>query len=271
MAGALSAHAAVRLELAGPLPCSAGELDAAVAARLPLDGGKTTSVAVRPAGAGAVELALGSKRRVVTLAGLAGVAAARRIALAVVDLAAAEARPPDAPPLPPAPPPRPRAQLVLLPAGGAGTSLSSVWVAGTLGTSLRLHGWLRATLDVGYGGGPRGSLDGLGADLQYLPMRAGLAFAPRRFPVEARVGAVVAVYWARGGEPSAVRASGAVEGLAAAALFFLPRHGRVQAVVGAGVDVFANRAQLLIHGTPVLETERLLFWAGAGMSLVVAR
>jgi hypothetical protein len=265
--------AALRVQLGDGVPCSASELSAALTVRLPAPqgDGELPPLQVQMAGADAVAIALAGKTRVVPVAGLAGVAAARRIALAVVDLARAEAQPPRAPPLPSRAPPRPRAQLVLLPTVGAGDGVASVWAAGALGGSVRLHDWLRATLDVGYGGGPNAVRDGLSVDLQYLPIHAGLSFAPRRLDVELRLSAVAEPYWVRGGPGAPLRASGAVAGVGAAALFLLPARRRVQALVGVGVDAFVNRAEFLVHGAPALATERVAFWAVAGAALTVAQ
>jgi hypothetical protein len=167
-------------------------------------------------------------------------------------------------------PERPRALLLLLPSVGAGTSRHTVWLSGALGASLRLHRWLRATLDVGYGGGPSGSAAHVDVALQYLPIRAGLAAAPRRFAVEARLNVLAAPYWVRGGAPPSLRASGALAALGASALFFVPRRRRVQAVMGAGLDVYLNREQFLVHGSAALATERVAFWAAAGLAVAVS-
>jgi hypothetical protein len=62
-----------------------------------------------------------------------------------------------------------------------------------------------------------------------------------------------------------------VAGAGTALLVFLPPRRRVQALLGGGVDLFASRAELLVHGRPALATERASFWIGAGMALGVGR
>ncbi len=236
-----------------------------MALRIPDD--RSFQVEVRAAGAGDAEIRINGKTRVVRLDGKTGSQAARRLALAIVDLALAEAQPPALPP----PPPRdePRAVLTVWPTVGVGNSGTQVWASGRVGASVRLWHFLRATVAVGYGGGPSASIDGVDVNLQTLPLRVGLAGRPPYFPVEVRLDAVVEPYWARAA--GSVRASGAVGGAGVAALFHLPRHKRVQAVVATGLDVFASQVELTVHGQSALSTERVIVWAGVGLAAVVAK
>jgi len=254
------AQAAVRLDASG-IACDPEEIQRAVALRIPDE--RELQIKVRAAGPGEAQISIEGKTRVVRLDGKTGSQAARRLALAIVDLALTEAQP-----LPPPPPPdEPRAVLSAWPTVGIGNSGAQPWVSGRVSASVRLWRFLRGTVAIGYGGGPTASVDGVDVNLQTLPLRVGLAGRPPEFPVEVRVDALIEPYWGRA--YGAVRASGTMFGVGAAALFHLPRRKRLQAVIATGLDVFASRVELTVNGQTALGTERVIVWVGVGLAGVV--
>jgi hypothetical protein len=273
---------AVRLEIvADKLPFAPEELVDAVALRLGVaaQGERAAPrVRVRADGDG-VLITVGEcapdevcKERHVALGGLEGTAAARRVALAAIDLVRAEALPPARPPdVKP-----PRFELTALPALAAGSNLGAepslsagarLAGAGTLGASWRLVRDLRLAIELGYSGGPAATVDGAAVSLHQLPARAGLGWrvAWPAVALEARLSAVVAGYWLVG----AAARSGTLGGASAALWLTAPTGTRVRATVALGVDAFANRDRFTVHGQLALATERVAVWLGAGLSAVV--
>jgi hypothetical protein len=264
------AQPSVRLITTGELPFTAGELADAVALRLPLaDDG--FEVGVAPAGADAVRVTLRAKERLVALEGRKGPAAARRVALAVVDLAGAEAAPDTLPPEPelaPAPrsvtpKPAPPA-IVLRRAPAAWLGLLPTVTPAALGVaadaSLRLRGPVRATLQAGVRlGGPSAAVGGVDVSMARLALRAGVAFA--RGPVELRLEGVVEPYRVSGaGDGVDVAHGGALAGAGATVVARLPRGF----FAGGGVDLFANRADFRVRGKSAFTTARVAPWLGVG-------
>jgi hypothetical protein len=276
----------VRLTRDGELPFSVEELRAAVALRVEVAEGEATAeelaVTVRSYGIDAAMVSLGDKERLVPLGGRKGEAAARRVALAVADLAIAEAELPKLAPLAPVaviskpaapaqhpPPPElprpPRAVLTLIPT----VWFSNVIAAGSLGATVAMYGPLRATVEVGVGGGNGSTVDGIGVSLIAAPVRTGLAWRFRSFPLELRASFVVQGY-----EISAAPKSvgGALFGAGTSAIIFWRVAPRFAIALTFGIDLFGGkRVEYDIHGTPALTTDQLALWGGVGIAYEVAR
>jgi len=237
-----------------------------------------------------VELEIDGRRRVLELADPRSARAIRELAIAAADLAhaplvAAEPEPPapvlvsapeqPAPRSPPAAAP-PIAELALIATVGAGSNLDAALGAGLIDASIRLRGPLRVALGAGFGGGPRGAVNGASADRMFLPAHAWLAWRFSRLPIELRLGGAIETSFLRASasadETSRVAVGG---GPSAAAYFYLPpgtpSRRRVRALVGGGTDVFVNRTAWSAAGRSLIATERALFWVALGASFRVGR
>jgi hypothetical protein len=298
-----AAETVVRLELAERLPFSQTELVEAVRLRLQLEEpgatGTVARVAVRRGGQDVtVELLdYGVKRRV-PLLGASGAPAARRVALVIYDLlrdevalpvpilpasrpasrpaarsparrAAPRPRPVILPtPAPIAPPGPPLLLLGLLVTAGAGSNVDHASIAATIEGSLRLLPSLRALLGVGPAFVPPFTVDDRSLRLVALPLRVGVAWFPRRGPVELRLLAVAQPYWVRG---DGVSHSGVLGGAGTAAFYHLRLAWRLRLLLGAGLDLFFNRTELRLRGVTALATERVAFWGGAALAVRIGR
>lgn len=271
-------HSAVDSTVLRPsLDCAAGlaftpaELEQAVALRVPA--GVTAARVVGGADADTVEVILDHKRRSVPLRGRRGGLAARWVALTVVNLMGSEVPPlllPPATPITPAPASPPAARLIVaaFPALAIEARTGELLITGGLGASLRLYRGLRWTFDASYGGGPEKGVGEVKIALQALPLQSGPAFRFTRVPIELRLSALVVPYWVRATQTEQTAAhQGAVGGLTAAGLAYLPLHRHLLAMVAVGVDLFVNQAEFLAAGQFVFATPRFTIWTGAGLAL----
>ena len=263
----------LQLRCEADLPFTRQDLAAALTLRIPDSAAAGYTAGVRSTGDGMVEVSLGERRRAVYLGERRGGAAARWVALAVIDLITQEA----APPLPPgsAPIPRlppPRLVLLLYPTIGLGVADNPVLATGALGGSLRVYRGLRWTLDASYGGSPKARLHDVEIDLQELPLRSGPAFRPQSVPLEVRLSAIVVPYWLRAAAAAGqAQHAGVLAGGGAALLAYLPLSQRLLTIIALGVDLLATRAEFLVGGQPVFDTARLTAWLGAGLALRSSR
>jgi hypothetical protein len=252
------------------LPFTRQDLAAALALRMPADTAAGHTAEVRAAGDAMVEVSLGERRRAVYLGERRGGAAARWVALAVIDLITQAAAPPLLPhevaPATRLPPPR--IFFLIYPTIGLGVAANPVQATGGLGSSLRLLRGLRWTLDVSYGGSPRARQSEVEVDLQQLSLRSGPAWRLQAVPLELRLSAVVVPYWLRAAAAAGpAQHAGVVVGGEAALFAYLPLLPRLLATVALGVDLFATRAEFLVGGQQVADTARLTAWLGAGLAL----
>jgi len=228
------AQAPVRLEVVGTLPFSVGELEQAIAARVPLTAAPdATLVIVGPADAQSILLRVADKRRTLALGDRAGGLSPRVVALAIADLATegivAE-------------------RALVPPAPEAAVD--------------RTPPLLSAAIDVSKGTGPAEPLTyGLGADL---------VIAPRRLPAWLRLGASLGAWMVPTQRPLSVDRASLVGG--AGRLFAGVGGARVQALVGpfalpyalegeSGVarnGVLAGGSAMLRYAPPVGSAMRLL-------------
>jgi hypothetical protein len=223
-----------------------------------------------------VSVRIGDKERTVGVGARKGEAAARRVALALVDLALAEANPEAGAarrPAPPAAPPiaRPievppftgRLVVRLAPVVGVGTNGDQVHAGGALAASIKIVRWLRAFLEVQAGGGPSAQVGPVSVALAEVPLRLGLGARVWRL-IEVRAALVVEPYrLAADGAPSE---SGALVGGGVSAEGYVPLARRVALAIGVGADLLANRLAWTVGGQPALATERAQFWIGVGVA-----
>lgn len=251
----------VRLVLEGELPFTAGELREAVALRVVVgDDASAYPVAVAPAGADSVRVVLGTKERLVALEGRKGAAAARRVALAVADLANAEAAPGALPPEPRKPPAEasrptrplagsdwqtPRATVGIL--VGQSTSLGRGL---GIDSSIRIAGRLRGGVNAAYLFGTERTSDDVTVGMDLLSLRLGLSwhFAPMGsafWAFDAGAGVVAAAYLISGGSMTvdASRRAAVVGGSA-----FLTSRGRFGLFASLILDAFPTRTRFVVRG-----------------------
>jgi hypothetical protein len=272
-AGPASASPSIHLVVGDGLPFTGAALGEAVALRAPVaDAG--VEVVVEAAGADAVRVRAGGKERIVPLSGRSGRAAARWVALALVDLAGEEATPAALPPevaavepaddseaapleVRAAPTPRstPGTRLALLPTLTLGDGLAA---GATVLVTHRIGAWT-GLASLGVASGPSASLAGVEVSLLAAPIRVGIA--RRAGPLELAAAAVLVPIHASGGVGHAGLEVGA--GLAAYLRLDL---GPVPLLVGAGADAYATRTELQVRGQTALATPRLGAWVGVGVA-----
>ena len=266
----IAALGPVRLE--GPLPFSAAELDDALSLRV----GAGVPVEVDAAAPGEALVRAGGKERSISLGDARGPAAARLVALVVVDLTT-DVTPLPAPPPPPAPPPEihitappapagpPLARIALLGGPTGGSNLDGVRFAFALDATFHLVSNFRLAVGAGFAPGPDATVGAIPVTLRTVPLRAALAWQPRGGPFELRLGAVVVPYGLTSSTMPAVARNGAVAGGSAAALYSVELGSRFDLVLAAGADAFANRDEFQIHGERALATNRLALWGALGV------
>jgi hypothetical protein len=275
----------VSLQLSGDLPFSAEQLAEALALRgveVRAPGTGAPRVALRSAGPQALAITCDHKRRVLELAGATPPAATRLVALTIADLVRATM----AVPLE-LPPPRasediikvkrevkkevetgaPRATLGLLGRAGAGTNIDRPHFAVALDGSLRLWSTLRGVLSVGVAFSLPADEAQTHLSVTMLSLRGGLGWCPAALPaLELRLGAVVRPLWLSGEAGSeALEHQDVLAGGTLAVLYQVSLTSRLDGTLGTGVELYANRIEFAVRGTPTLATERLAFWAGLGL------
>jgi hypothetical protein len=288
VADARGAAAPIRLIVLGALPFTEGELVDAVAIRLPLDAEAKRTVSVRPAGEDAVSIEVESKRRVIVLLGDRGAQAARRVALAILDLALDAA---DLPPLGPESRLKPapttsvavtnpalhiepshwtaRARIAAL--GGASRAAATdatINVSGIIDGSIALAESLRLGFGAGYTRGTRTSIDAFALSLDSFPLRAGLSYVLPTPQIEIRASGIVTPYAVSAGPAST---SGANAGAELALLYFQPISDDLDAAAAIGVDGYATRDEFHVHGKSAFATERVAVWAAIGVAWEIGR
>jgi hypothetical protein len=261
---AASEPTAVTLRLGEGLPFDTEQLTAAVALRVPAPPATAPArptIRVERELADAVRIEIGTQIRVVPLRGRRGLAAARVVALAIADLAT----PPPSLPEPlvgaraPAPA-RPAAlDLALVLSLGGGSNGDGLVVAPALDVSVPVFGPLRAVAEAGYSPGPDAVVDGLAVSLRATPLRAGLAWRAPGSALELRALALLLPYWVSGGSAmTPIGRSGVVGGGSAMGAYYARVAGGLALVLATGLDVFASRDELRIHGRDAVATERVL-------------
>ena len=250
--------AALGLHVSGPLPFSTAELHEALALRVR----PSVPVEVVASPAGDAIVRVGDKERTVALGDTRGPVAARRVALAVADLAT------DVDPLPQpslrsaAPPPDTpsRARVSLLAGPSGGSNLDGVRFAAAIDVRLRLVSGFGVYGGVGYMPGPDAAVDGIAVGLRSAPLRLGLSW--QAGALELRAGAVAQPYWLDG---MMTTRTGMTAGGTVSALYSLDLAPSLDLVLAAGADAFANRDQFDVHGTAAIATNRIATWAALGI------
>jgi hypothetical protein len=296
--GALASHAlaatAVRVSLSGDASFSAAELDDAVRARVPVaaPGADAAAEAIVTAdGADAVVVHAGDKTQRVDLGDRRGTAAARIVALVIVDLIADE--------LAPAVTPTQRAErsdaadtnaaaVVQAPDAPAvlvrdamtdARAQDALRIAGTAGASRGIGAQepfcFRADVDVSrpvagrlVAGGALGLVliptrhAGQPDELSYLAGTARASFGWRANPVELTAGPFLSPYKLGGTTDHA----GVLAGAGVMARLVTPLAARTQLVVAARADGYANRIHVNWQGFGGFATPRLDFGLAVGLA-----
>jgi hypothetical protein len=263
-----SACARLDWQLTNPAPFSSADLAEAIRIRCPRADGKTVPVAVRWAAAGVIAAEAAGRHRQVSLGEESGVAAARLVAIAVLDVV--RPLPGEAEPttltgtLPPAEP-ADRARLVLALGFGLGRGGTSAGFAvepalslefgfgSRPGPRLGVHG------ELGYFEG-RGRVSGKTFTLRMLPARVGPTVTLDRFAFSA--GALLRPYFTSGWDGG----RGWQWGGYAAASMHLPLRGSFGVRVALGLDLPADVLDFRVLGSTLLETGRLVPWVRVGGS-----
>lgn len=236
---------------------------------------KAPRVQVRRAGPEAVVVIHGQMSRRLALGSLQPLAAARLVALAVSDLVRSSMAVPLS--LPPPDEPGadddtvseqpPLATVGLLGRAGGGANLDRPSFAVALEGSLLMWATLRGIL----GAGATFTLPAVDGETRLtmtkLSLRADLGWSPGALPrLEARLGVVVQPLWITGESGELTLSHQGVQvGADLAVLYQLRLTMRLDGTVGAGVDLFFNRMELLVRGTRTMATERVALWAGLGL------
>jgi hypothetical protein len=251
---ARSVASANGVSLHGPLPFTPAELDDAVTLRLEARAG-ALPVDVAAAGNDQVRVTIGGKMRLVSLGGLTGPGAARRVSIAIADLS-------DEASLLPAPARR-------VDRGGS-ISLALMPVA-TMGSELRggvtlSASWRRLFIDVGWTGAPSNTVDRVDVSSDLWLVRAGLTMRAGTRWLLIRGGP--ALYGHRLTGAAGERDLGRIELIPAAGLSVAAhaRFGDWSLFAAAGVDGLFRRNVYTVHGTEAIATDRVVGWAGAGIA-----
>lgn len=274
---------AIALEVDGALPCSEAELAAAVALRLSIHAGAPT-VRVSPAGLDAVALRHKDQRRVLPLYGAQGAAAARKMALAIVDLVSdaleVELAPVATPTVSAPPPPR-----VIVPQEGPPPSArgrtygAGAWLSAGGGSNLDrptltlgLEGWRGLSERFSVGGqlglawAPPGEASGYAVQLWALPIRLGLR--AERSAFELRLLGLFEPHLVRGGDQTLpLSALGWIGGASAQLGLRLPAFAELDLLILLGLDLAFNRRAYAVSGVEAIATERGRVWLALGLTL----
>jgi hypothetical protein len=267
---------APELRLEGELPFSAEELQAAVALRFgATQAALARTVTVRGSGTDVV-LEQDERQRTLALGEARGPAAARLVALALLDLALLEPasvapQPPQAAPRPAAPTPAPAREhavadgdrgwtrLALSPSVGKGLGSLEPWTyAVGVGVSRGFPAWLLEA-DLGWWSAP--SIERNAFSASWHAVRARVQ-AGRRFGVFEWVGGPSVVpLWVSGGDGYDDVLFAIGTSLRAA----LPIGRYLEGSVALGVDVFPHRLALQAHGASVIATPHVAPFFGIGV------
>ncbi len=268
------------LALEGPLPFTAVELESALALRLDL-ASLPLSIVVRGAATWA-EVAYGPRLRRIELGDVAGVAAARRVALLVTDLVAEERTLGEGPePTPPhhAPIPAPVVEPVEPPSrldvglaawGALGSELDRVRVGLAAEASVSVVAPLRAWASVGVAWSPDTGRGGADVELTGLPLRAGLAL--RADAVEVRAHAALTPWWVAAEDAATERRTTRTDVVASAGAAILYRiHTAPELRLGGGAELSFDPRAYLGDGARVAATDRVLVWLAASVAWELVR
>jgi hypothetical protein len=273
---------AYRLEVEGPVPFEESELRDAVALRIAITTDEDArEVRVRGLRSDAVSIDLDGKHRELDLGEDSGSRAARRVALAIADLAIREAQLPPALPPPRAPvvtaeagppPPReePRGSRLRLAALAAliGSGGSAIAPSAVVEGSLSLSQTLRIQVDLAYARGPRSSVDTIALSLDSFPLRGGIAWLPLSVPLELRLLGVLTPYTV---SASPTSSSGVNAGIEVALAYFLPVAETIDLGAIIAFDGNLTREDFRVHGIEAFATDRFAAWAGLGAAFEVGR
>lgn len=228
-------------------------------------------------------IAYEGRKRTVPLDGLRGAAAARAVALHVVDLAGRERAPARvalvrarilddqqtaaANRRAPTPEARPRAVVAFAPSIGVGDE-KKLLVHFGVGTSVRLVDGLRFVVDAAYAFGPRGTARGASQDgevrLHALELKAGLGWWFARTPIELRALGIARPTWALTNTFATRQfVEGGVELAVVAAL---PIRPSLRGWVAVGIDAFFSRHALQVNQVTAVATDRVAGMVSLGLA-----
>jgi hypothetical protein len=264
------AQAPVRLEVVGPLPFSVGELEQAIAARVPMTAAPdATLVIVGPADAQSILLRVAGKSRTLALGDRAGDLSPRVVALAIADLATegivaerALARP--------APeadaertPPLLSAALDISKGTGPAEPLTYGVSADLTFTPRRLPAWLRLGASLGAWMVP--TQRPLRVDRASLAGGAGRLFAGVGGDrLQALVGPFALPYALEG--DAGVARNGVLAGGSAMLRFAQPVGGAMRLLATLRIDAFANRFRVSVgDASPSLASPRIAVALAVGL------
>lgn len=243
-------------------------------------------VVVRALSTDRLLIAFDGRKRTVQLDGLRGAAAARAVALHVVDLAGRERAPAqvalvrarvldekqtaEANRRAPTPETRPRAVVSFAPSIGVGDA-KKLLVHFGVGTSVRLVDGLRFVVDAAYAFGPEGTarsaLQGTPdteVRLHALELKAGLGWWFARAPIELRALGIARPTWALT-DAFATRlfVEGGVELAVVAAL---PIRPSLRGWVAVGIDAFFTQHDLQVRQRSAITTDRVAGMVSLGLA-----
>jgi len=265
---------AITVEGTGELPFTPASLEEALRLR-GVD--PEAQVELRAVGVDAVEITCDARQRVVPLFGRTGPAAARWVALAVVELlepvpgltAPAPRVVTPAPTPTPAPPPEPQAPAISLAVMGAargGTSFERPWLGGAAEVGIRIWRPLTAHLGLGVAMGPSDTRAEASLRTTVVPIRFGVGYRLEAAPLELRVGGLAAPLQARGDRADAPYSRWlAVGGVGASAVGRWPVRPGWAVRAELGLDVFVNQLDLQVGGARLSLTDRAGARAAVGV------
>lgn len=262
----VSGVSAAAVTVEDDVPFVAADLVVALRARVATDV-HVGRVAVHALAADVVEIDVDGSTRVVALGGRQGAAAARFVALASIDLFAAEPPPEEPAPTPePAPPPAAPAARVDAPAVappprtpttisalGAAAGWSGVLAGLAVDVVIPRRGW-SVFAELEGGAMVTGDLH-----LEGAIARAGVV--ARLAALELRAGATVAPILTTDGAGDRT----VLVGAGTSARLRVPLDTSLRAVIAAGVDAFATRTAYLRAGMPTVTTPWLAPWLAVGV------
>ena len=267
LAPAARAQGPVRLQVVGALPFPVGELEQAIAARVPLTrAAGATLVVVGPADAQWILLRVADKSRTLALRDHAGDLSPRVVALAIADLAT-EGIVAERALVPPAPsaPVLPLLSATLDVSKGTGPAEPLTYGAGADLTiaSRRLPAWFRCGASVGAWMVPtQRPLRVDRASLAGASVRLFAGFGGER--VQVLVGPVALPY-ALDGEAGIAR-NGVLAGGSAMLRFAQPVGGAMRLLATLRIDAFANRFRVAVgEASPSLASPRIAVALAVGL------
>lgn len=276
LAFALSARAQapVRLEVVGTLPFPVGELEQAIAARVPMTAAlDATLVIVGPADAQSILLRVAGKSRTLALGDRAGDLSPRVVALAIADLATegivaerALARPaPEAEAERAPPPPLVSAALDISKGIGAAEPLTYGVGADLTFAPRRLPAWLRLGAALGAWMVP--TQRPLRVDRASLAGGAGRLFAGVGGDrLQALAGPFALLYTLDGDVDAGIARNGVLAGGSVMLRVAQPVGGAMRLLATLRIDVFANRFRVAIgDATPSLASPRVAVALAVGL------